>query len=72
MTVAATDSQIEQDQNCRVQRQQHFDPNWSGLKDILSYLILNEQLDTLNGCSGSLRDGSGNTAHYGHSKWMNP
>jgi len=32
MTVAATDSQIEQDQNCRVQRQQHFDPKIERLK----------------------------------------
>jgi hypothetical protein len=29
-----------------------------------THLILNEELDTLNGCGGGLGDGGGDTTHY--------
>jgi hypothetical protein len=29
------------------------------------YLVLDEELDTLDGSGGSLRDGGGNTTHCG-------
>jgi hypothetical protein len=31
---------------------------------LLAYLVLDEELDTLDGGSGSLGDGGGNTTHY--------
>ena len=30
----------------------------------ITYLVLDQELDTLNGGSGGLRDGSGDTTHY--------
>jgi len=32
---------------------------------VMTYLVLNEELDTLNGCGSGLRDGGGDTTHCG-------
>jgi hypothetical protein len=33
-------------------------------ENLMTYLVLDEELDTLNGSGGGLRDGGGNTTHY--------
>ena len=42
---------------------EHYTTSWDN-KESNTYLVLNEELDTLDGSSGSFRYGSGDTTHY--------